>query len=71
MLVDYEKLREEIPRKIAVHAWGISFPSYLEANYQYLPTQNGTYGFFTNKAYDYVLYEELLTSAINSLHFGI
>jgi hypothetical protein len=59
ILVDYRSLQHEIPNRIAVQAWGYSFPLFSMARGEFSPTQNGTYGFFVNEHSGYILYEEL------------
>jgi len=59
ILVDYRNLQHEIPNKIAVRAWGYSFPLFSMVRGEFSPTQEGTYGFFVNTSSGYILYEEL------------
>jgi len=58
-LIDYKKLRQEIPSKISVRGWGYSFPIYMMEHSEFHPTQDGAYGFFFNDHSGYILYEEL------------
>jgi len=59
ILVDYEPLRGEIPRKIEVNGWRMTFPSRRMIYDEFLPTQNGAYGFFHNERTGFISYEEI------------
>jgi hypothetical protein len=59
ILIDYELLRAEIPKKIEVNGWGRTFPSRRIIYDEFLPTQNGAYGFFHNEKTGFISYGEI------------
>jgi len=59
ILIGYELLRAEIPQKIKVNGWGMTFPSHRMIYDEFLPTQNGAYGFIDNEKTGFISYGEI------------